>query len=65
MAQAQTNLAVSGVHTLFLPSASANSFIASKYIRDIARFGGDISSMVPPPVAALIKEKVAKGDFVE
>ena len=50
MAQAQINLNVSGVHTLFLPSASANSFLASKYIRDIARFGGDVSSMVPPSV---------------
>ena len=41
------NLAVSGVHTLFIPSASANSFIASKFVREIARFGGDVSSMVP------------------
>jgi pantetheine-phosphate adenylyltransferase len=64
MAQAQTNLAVSGVHTLFLPSASANSYIASKYIRDIARFGGDVSSMVPPPVAKLMKEKIARGEDV-
>lgn len=61
MAQAQTNLAVSGVHTVFLPSASANSYIASKYIRDIARFGGDVSSMVPLPVARMIKEKLATG----
>jgi pantetheine-phosphate adenylyltransferase len=60
MAQAQTNLAVSGVHTLFLPSASANSYIASKFIRDIARFGGDVSSMVPDPVARLLKEKMAR-----
>jgi pantetheine-phosphate adenylyltransferase len=57
MAQAQTNLAVSGVHTLFLPSASANSYIASKYIRDIARFGGDVSAMVPEPVAKRLREK--------
>ena len=47
ISQAQVNLNVSGVHTLFLPSASANSAVASKYIRDIARFGGDVSSMVP------------------
>ena len=60
MAQAQTNLAISGVHTLFLPSASANSYIASKYIRDIARFGGDVSSMVPEPVARLLKKKVGQ-----
>jgi pantetheine-phosphate adenylyltransferase len=65
MAQAQTNLAVSGVHTLFLPSASANSFIASKYIRDIARFGGDVSSMVPAPVARMMKEAVVREDLGE
>jgi pantetheine-phosphate adenylyltransferase len=57
MTQAQVNLAVSGVHTLFLPSASANSYIASKYVRDIARFGGDVSSMVPPGVAKRLKER--------
>lgn len=57
MAQAQTNLAVSGVHTIFLPSASANSFIASKFIRDIARFGGDVTSMVPDPVAKRLEER--------
>ena len=61
MAQAQTNLAVSGVHTLFLPSASANSYIASKFIRDIARFGGDVSSMVPEPVAKRLKDLFQRG----
>ena len=45
---AQMNHAISGVHTLFIPSASAHSFIASKLIREIARFGGDVASMVPP-----------------
>ncbi|MEQ8716253.1 MAG: pantetheine-phosphate adenylyltransferase [Acidimicrobiales bacterium] len=48
---AQTNKAVSGIETIFLPSTSSSSFIASKYIREIARFGGDVSSMVPEPVA--------------
>ena len=57
MIQAQINLNISGVHTLFLPSATKNSFLASKYIRDIARFGGDVSSMVPEPVAKRLAEK--------
>jgi pantetheine-phosphate adenylyltransferase len=57
MAQAQINLNVSGVHTVFLPSASASSAIASKYIRDIARFGGDVSSMVPEPVAKRLNKR--------
>lgn len=56
MAQAQMNLALSGVHTLFLPSASANSYIASKYIREIIRLGGDVSTMVPKAVAARLLE---------
>ena len=60
MTQAQVNLAVSGVHTLFLPSASANSFIASKYVRDIARFGGDVSSLVPDGVVRRLKERLGK-----
>jgi len=57
MTQAQVNLSVSGVHTLFIPSASANSFIASKYVREIARFGGDVSTMVPDGVVKRLKEK--------
>jgi pantetheine-phosphate adenylyltransferase len=57
MAQAQTNLTISGVHTLFLPSASANSYLASKYIREIARFGGAVSAMVSDAVVRSLKEK--------
>jgi len=60
MAQAQVNLNVSGVHTVFLPSASASSAIASKYSRDIARFGGDVSSMVPEVVAVRIRERFSQ-----
>ena len=55
--QSQMNLAISGVHTLFLPSATEHSFVASKWIREIARFGGDIRSMVPDPVAKRLAEK--------
>ena len=54
---AQMNNAVSGIHTLFIPSASDSSFLASKFIRDFARFGGDISTMVPEPVVRRMKER--------
>ena len=60
MAQAQMNLNVSGVHTVFIPSTSANASIASKFIRDIARFGGDVSSMVPEGVVKRLKDKYRK-----
>jgi pantetheine-phosphate adenylyltransferase len=57
MHQAHMNLATSGVHTVFIPSATEHSFVASKLIREIARFGGDVSSMVPEPVAKRLDER--------
>lgn len=57
--QSQVNLAISGVHTLFIPSATAHSFVASKWVREIARFGGDVSSMVTPAVAARLASAFA------
>lgn len=48
---AQTNRTVSGVETLMLPTSSPHGYIASKYIREIASFGGDVESMIPAPVA--------------
>ncbi len=56
---AQMNHKISGVDTLFIPSASGNSFLASKLIREIARFGGDVGAMVPAPVAKRLQEKWA------
>lgn len=47
---AQMNSALSGVQTLFLPSASRSSFLASRLIREVIRLGGDVSEMVPEPV---------------
>lgn len=57
--QAHMNHAISGVHTVFLPSATSHSFVASKLLREIARFGGDVSSMVPLPVAKRLAERSA------
>ena len=47
---AQMNHALADVQTVFIPSASKRSFVASKLIREVVRFGGDVSSMVPAPV---------------
>jgi pantetheine-phosphate adenylyltransferase len=52
---AHTNRAVGGVATVFVPCDPARGFVASSYIRDIARLGGDVSSLVPAPVAAHLK----------
>lgn len=60
--QAQMNHRVSGVDTLFIPATSTHSFVASKLIREIARYGGDISSMVPQSVAKRLAEKTKAQD---
>jgi pantetheine-phosphate adenylyltransferase len=56
---AQMNHQISGIDTLFIPCASEHTFIASRLVRDIARFGGGarISSMVPGPVNKRLSEK--------
>ncbi len=60
--QAQMNKAVSGIETLFIPCSSEYSFIASRYVREFARYGGAdrIGSMVPGPVFVKLKEKFAR-----
>jgi pantetheine-phosphate adenylyltransferase len=55
---AHTNRAVGGVATVFVPCDPARGFVASSYIRDITRLGGDVSSLVPAPVAAHLKDFV-------
>jgi pantetheine-phosphate adenylyltransferase len=60
--QAQMNKKVAGIETLFIPCSSEYSFIASKYVRDFARFGGAgrIGSTVPAPVLKMLEEKFAR-----
>ena len=54
---AQMNAALSEVQTLFLPSASRSSFLASRLIREGVRLGGDVGPMVPPPVRQRLEGK--------
>ena len=53
---AQMNRQLSGVETLFVPTGSSYSFIASRLIREVARYQGDVSPFVPEPVARKMKE---------
>ena len=58
---AQMNRSLSGVETLFIPSSSDHSFIASRLLREVARFGGDVTPFVPPPVAQRLAIKYPGG----
>lgn len=56
---AQMNYSVGRIHTVFLPCSPEYSFVASRWIREMARFGGDITHLVPPPVAERVRAKIA------
>jgi pantetheine-phosphate adenylyltransferase len=53
---AQMNRQLSGIETLFIPTGWQYAFIASRLIREVARFGGDVSELVPEPVNRRLKE---------
>ncbi|MGC9962916.1 MAG: pantetheine-phosphate adenylyltransferase [Acidimicrobiales bacterium] len=52
---AQMNRELSGIETLFLPTGAQYAYIASRLIREVARFGGDVSAFVPEPVNRRLK----------
>ena len=54
---AQMNKQLSGMETLFIPTSSIHSFIASRLLREVARFGGDVHAFVPKNVAARLEER--------
>jgi pantetheine-phosphate adenylyltransferase len=47
---AHTNHAAAGVRTVYLPCKPSLVFISSRFIREIAQYGGDITAMVPAAV---------------
>ena len=48
------------IEIIFMPTDPKYFVLRSSAIKEIARFGGDISSMVPPSVAEAIKSKLGK-----
>jgi pantetheine-phosphate adenylyltransferase len=48
---AHTNESVSGIRTVFVPTAARFAFVSSRFIREIAHYGGEVGHLVPGPVA--------------
>ena len=40
------------VETVFLMASERQQFIASRFVKEVARLGGDIAPFVPPAVAS-------------
>jgi pantetheine-phosphate adenylyltransferase len=50
MQMAQMNYSLAGVETLFMTTNPLYSFLRSSLVKDVARYGGDVSGLVPEPV---------------
>ena len=46
-----------GIETVFLMASERHQFISSRFVREIAALGGDISSFVPPPVLERLRRR--------
>jgi pantetheine-phosphate adenylyltransferase len=54
---AHTNYSVSGIRTVYVPCRPDQVYISSRFIRDIAHYGSDVSHMVPGPVARALADQ--------
>ena len=54
---AQMNLQLKGVDTLLMATKPAYSFLSSSLVREIARYGGDVSKLVPAGVLSELTRK--------
>ena len=54
---AQMNLQLKGIDTLLMATKPAYSFLSSSLVREIARYGGDVSNLVPARVLKSLAEK--------
>jgi pantetheine-phosphate adenylyltransferase len=54
---AQMNQRLTDIDTFFISTSPLYSFLSSSLVREVAKFGGDVSSMVPDHVAKRLSER--------
>ena len=57
---AQMNSSLSGVETVFVPTSPEYSFLASSLVKEVARFGGDVSRLVPAHVLTRLTARLSE-----
>jgi len=56
---AQMNRHLSGIVTMFVATAPSLGYLSSSLVKEVSRLGGDVDDLVPVPVAAALKERIA------
>jgi pantetheine-phosphate adenylyltransferase len=59
MQMAQMNYQMAKVETLFMTTNPQYSFLSSSLVKEAARYGGDVSGLVPEQVLARLRARVA------
>ncbi len=59
MQMAQMNYRLAKIETLFMTTNPLYSFLSSSLIKEIAKYGGDVSGLVPEPVLGRLRERLA------
>ena len=54
---AQMNQRLSGIDTFFIATSPRHSFLSSSLVREVAKYGGDVSSMVPEVVMGRLQDR--------
>jgi len=49
------------IETLFMMSSAEHLYLSSSIVKEIARLGGDVSSLVPPNIERRLREKFQAG----
>lgn len=57
---AQMNASLTGIDTVFLPTAAQWSYVSSSLVREIARLGGDVGQFLPEPAARRVAERTGR-----
>jgi pantetheine-phosphate adenylyltransferase len=54
---AQMNQNLTGIDTFFIATSPSYSFLSSSLVREVAKYGGDVSALVPPGVATRLRQR--------
>ena len=60
MQMAQMNYSMAKVETMFMTTNPLYSFLSSSLIREVAKYGGDVSGLVPEQVIGKLRARVAE-----
>ena len=60
MQMAQVNYRLARVETLFMTTNPLYSFLSSSLVKEIAKYGGDVSGLVPEPVLDQLRARLAE-----